>query len=81
MSDKIVDLNERRNAAERPDEEHVRKDDFGRPLYEYLLDYAFSDGHYSTTVWAYSADDAQARVSAMRASLEYKGQLFAVMPA
>lgn len=41
----IITLGERRNAAEKPDPEHIRKDDFGRPMYEFLLDYEFDGGH------------------------------------
>jgi len=80
MSD-IIDLNERRNAAEKPDAEHVRHDEYGRPLYEFLLDYEFDGGHYSATIWAYDQEEAQRKVPAMRASLEYKGQLFTIIPA
>lgn len=80
MSD-IIDLNAKRNEREAPDAEFVRKDDFGRPLYCYALDYKFADGAWAAEIWAYSMDDAAARVAAMRESLELRGQMFAAFPA
>ncbi len=77
----IIDLNERRNAAERPDAEFVRKDDFGRPLYHYGLSYDFEGGSWSAEIWAYSMEDAKARVGAMRDSLTLLGQTYSVLPA
>jgi len=80
MSD-IIDLNERRNAAERPDAEFVRKDEYGRPLYCFVLSFDMGDKQYGTELWAYDRGDAEAKVAAMRASLRLDGQLFGVIPA
>ena len=78
----IIDLNERRNAAEKPDAEFVRKDDFGRPLYLYALSYQFDGGTWGgVDVWAYSMEDAQARVDAMRQSIVLLGQTYSILPA
>lgn len=77
----IINLSERRNAAEKPDADCVRKDDFGRPLYLFALAYQMIDGEYSTEVWAYSFEDAEARVAAMRESLIVLGQLYGFIPA
>lgn len=80
MSD-IIDLSERRNTADRPDAEYVRKDDFGRPLYCFLLDYEMDGDSYSAEVWAYTAEDAERRVMAMRHSLTLMGQMYKSFPA
>ncbi len=77
MSDNISDLVAFRNQREQPDPEHVRQDSFGRPLYRYVLSYQYGDDDYCTDVWAYDAADAEARVSAMRASLKVDGQVYA----
>lgn len=77
----IIDLNERRNAADKPDAEFIRKDDFGRPLYCYLLGYEFERGQWRAEIWAYSMEDAQARVDAMRESLFLRGQMHTIVPA
>jgi hypothetical protein len=77
----IIDLNAKRNEREQPDAEHVRHDDFGRPLYEFLLDYEFDGSHWSASVWAYDEAEAQKRVESMRHSLRYMGQMFTVIPA
>lgn len=80
MSD-VIDLNERRNAKEAPDAEFVRKDDFGRQMYCFLLDYEMDDASWSAEVWAYTAEDAERRVAAMRRSLKCMGQTFTMVPA
>jgi hypothetical protein len=80
MSD-IIDLSERRNAKEAPDSEFVRKDELGRSLYLFALNYEMDGAHWASEVWAYSAEDAEARVAAMRSSLKCLGQMYAAFPA
>lgn len=80
MSD-VIDLNAERSKREQPDPDHVRHDDFGRPLYEFLLSYGMEDKQWSTTVWAYSFEDAENRVIAMRESLKVDGQAYGCIPA
>lgn len=80
MSD-VIDLSERRNAKDRPGEDCVRTDDYGRPLYLFALEYEMPDGTYATDVWAYSFDDAEARVLSMRQSLSVLGQMHSIVPA
>ena len=75
MSDKIVDLGQERGKRDRPDPEYIRKDDFGRPMYVFLLEYEMDGSRWETRVWAYSFGDAMARVDAMRRSLFLLGQL------
>lgn len=77
----IVDLNERRNAAEKPDPEFIRKDEYGRPLYCFVLSFDMADRQYGTDLWAYDMADAEAKVAAMRESLRVDGQMFSVVPA
>lgn len=67
-------------AEDKPDADCVRYDDAGKPLYLYLLSYDMN-GPWSTQVWAYSFEDAQARVDAMRSSLVVLGQAFGSVPA
>jgi hypothetical protein len=76
-----ISLAAERNKREQPDPEFVRKDDFGRPLYAFALEYQMDGGTWSTQVWAYSHEDAEARVAAMRESLAVRGQLFGMTPA
>lgn len=65
-----------RNKRAAPDAEHVRRDDFGRPLYRYLLTYSMDGSEWGADVWAYTMEDAEARVQAMRTSLKLEGQVF-----
>ena len=76
----FIDLGAERNKREQPDPQFVRKDEYGRPLYCFLLSYDFDGGRWSTEVWAYSAEEAAARVEAMRKSLKYDGQLYERIP-
>lgn len=76
-----IDLNRERAKREEPDANCVRKDDFGRPLYLFALEYSFDGKRWAAEIWAYSMEEADARVQAMRQSLELCGQTFAVIPA
>lgn len=81
MGDKIVDLGAERNRRKQPDPEFVRKDDFGRPLYTFLLSYEMNGSQWSIDLWAYDFADAEARCAAMRDSLKVEGQAFDTTPA
>lgn len=81
MDGNVIDLTERRNAAAQPDPEFVRRDEYGKPLYCFLLSYEMDGSRYSTEIWAYEESEAQKRVQAMRESLTYDGQLFECVPA
>lgn len=74
-----IDLTAERNRRTGPDAEHVRKDDFGRPMYHFALSYDMADGQWCAGIWAYSMEDAQARVDAMRASLRLDGQVMKIV--
>ena len=77
----LIDLNAERAKREAPDPQFVRKDGFGRPLYTFLLSYEMDGSRWSTQLWAYSFEDAEAKVAAMRESLKVDGQLFEMAPA
>lgn len=80
MSD-IIDLSEKRNEREKPDEEFVRKDDFGRPLYTFGVEYHMDGGLWSFHLWAYDWDDAERRVAAIREDGKVFGQIMTSVPA
>lgn len=75
----IIDLNAERDKRSAPDVEHVRTDQFGRPMFEFLCDYRTDSASWSLRLWAYSLEDAEARVEAIRASLTCLGQLYTVV--
>lgn len=81
MDDGVIDLGAERNRRAQPDPEFVRKDDYGRPLYTFLLSYEMDGSRWSTELWAYDFADAEARVAAMRESLKVDGQAFSTVPA
>jgi hypothetical protein len=80
MSD-IIDLQRERASREQPDADCVRKDDYDRPLYLFALEYQMDGGTWGADVWAYSWEDAENRVAAMRGSLSVLGQTMAIIPA
>ena len=77
----VIDLTGERNRRAAPDPEFVRKDEYGRELFCFLLSYEQDGRGYSTDLWAYDEADARAKVAAMRSSLVFDGQLFEQLPA
>lgn len=71
----VIDLDRVRAARELPDAEHIQQDQFGRPMYRFALTYEMEGKVWGSEVWAYSFEDAERRVSAMRASLSVTGQV------
>ena len=76
----IIDLEAQREKRDGPDAEFVMRDDDGRLMFVFALDYKFEGGTWSLNLWAYSQEDAEARVQAMRDSLSCAGQLYASIP-
>ncbi len=77
----IYDLSKVRGERDKPNAKYIKHDDFGREMHCYLIDYVFDGGEWSAELWAYSVEDAKARVDAMRESLILKGQLMDIVPA
>lgn len=75
----VIDLTQERAKREEPDSGHVMKDEFGRPMFSFLLDYQAGDDEWSTTIWAYDHEDAERRVRAMRDTLVVAGQIFSTI--
>ena len=76
MTDKITDLNEFRNAKAEPDADCRTVDEYGKPIYTFLLDYEMDGRQYTAEILAYDEEEAERRVEAMRATLTYGGKLF-----
>lgn len=76
----IVDLNAERNKREQPDDECIRKDEYGRPLYMFLIEWVRDGKQYGHHIWAYDQTDADAHIAAMRESLAYTGQAYSMVP-
>lgn len=79
MSD-ITDINKFRSDREKPDSQFVRRDDYGREMFLFGLQYEMGGSLWANDVWAYDAEDAQNRVNAMRRSLTVLGQTYTVIP-
>ena len=79
MSDPI-DLSAIRNQRTAPDAEFVKRDDFGRPMQCYLIEYTMDGHEWGVQVWAYSMEDAANRVQALRATAVLKGQAMRCQP-
>ena len=68
-------------AAEGPEPDCIRHDEYGRALYCYLLEYEHDGAMYCVDFWADSEADAQAHLLSMVAHMTYKGQKMAEVPA
>jgi hypothetical protein len=76
-----IDLSAERAKREAPDADCLRKDDYGRDLLLFALEYNMAGATWALEVWAYSWEDAENRVAAMRESLVISGQIQAIIPA
>lgn len=76
----IINLDERRAGKDRPDADCIRKDEHGRELYLFALEYQMTDGAYAAEVWAYDWRDAENRIAAMRETLVMRGQMHSIIP-
>lgn len=80
MTDDVIDLNEKRNERERPDPEFVLRDDFGRPMFTFGVEYRMDDRRWSFHLIAYSWEDAEKRAEAIRANGKVYGQIMSRVP-
>lgn len=74
----IIDLSVQRTARERPDPSLGAADEYGRRLGRYALSYRMGGGRLALDILAYSVEDAEARVAAMRDSLVMDGEIYGV---
>ena len=80
MTDKIIDFARERAERDQPDAEWMRKDDFGRPLYCFLMEYQSEGEFYSIDLSTYSFEDAEKAAAAIRGSLTVVGKKMSVLP-
>jgi hypothetical protein len=73
----IIDFTAERQARVEPDPDCVTADPDRRPMQIYALDYRLGGRVLTLTIDAYSFEDAEARVAAMRESLVLVGQVVA----
>jgi hypothetical protein len=83
--DKVIDFAAARAAREAeptPEAQFIRKDEYGRDLFCYALEYAFEDRRRVFHVWAYDYDEAKRIATAISAgTVIVLGQLYAEIPA
>jgi extradiol dioxygenase family protein len=79
--DNIVDLVAERNKREQPDPEFISQDEYGRKVYTFCVEYDFEGHQFSFHLQAYSWEDAEAKVAALRQSAKVYGQMHSVIPA
>lgn len=77
----VIDLVAERNRRDGPDPEHIRQDEYGRKLYEFIYDYQMDGGSFSFTLFAYDFEDAERRAMAISQGVVLVGQLYHEGPA
>ncbi|OWV80775.1 hypothetical protein ATY77_24095 [Rhizobium sp. R634] len=77
----VISFNRSRNGHDDPDAAFVTTGIDGRQLYRFALQYEMDGKTWATDIWAYSSEDAEKRVAAMRGSLTLCGQLYAEVEA
>ncbi len=60
----------------RPNAGFIDFDDENRPMFLYSVDYKLDGSRFGVDLWAYSVDDAQKRIAAIKRSAEYSGQIY-----
>jgi hypothetical protein len=73
----VVSLVKERERRDGPDPQHLMPDDGGRLMARYACQFRMNDRTWCESIWAYSTEDAEARVVAMRESLVVCGQIYA----
>jgi hypothetical protein len=76
----IIDLGAERARRDDPDPEFLATDQWGRTMYTFALSYQLGEKTFGVNVLAYDFDDAEARVGAMRASLQLDGKVISERP-
>ena len=71
-----IDLTAFRNAKAEPDEDCLTRDEYGRPLYTFLLTYEMDGKSYGAEIVAYDEEEAHQKIAAMRLTLAYEGKLY-----
>ncbi|MDQ0562438.1 hypothetical protein QO004_004243 [Rhizobium mesoamericanum] len=64
-----------------PDTAFRRQDAAGRDLFSFAIEYRMGDARWAASIWAYSHEDAEARVKAMKETLALCGQVYCEVPA
>lgn len=77
----IIDLTSERDRRNGPDPEFVRLDDAGRKMFAFSIEYKFEGEDWGANIWAYSMEDAQARLDSINASGSLMGQIYSEVPA
>lgn len=77
----VIDFTAERNRRAQPDPELVSQDEYDRPLYTFGAECEMEGRSFSFTLVAYSWEDAEVKVAAIRDSAKVFGQLFSQVPA
>lgn len=65
----------------RPNANMIAFDDENRPMFKYTIKYRHEDRTFESDIWAYSVQDAEARLAEIRKSSTITGQVFERQPA
>lgn len=73
----VIDLTIERAKRDGPHPQYVTLDEAGVPMFLFIAEFEHDGGSWGVDFWAYSADDAEVRLSSMRGGLTLTGQLLA----
>jgi hypothetical protein len=76
----VIDLQRIKADREAPDADLMQRDDYGRPMYSYGLEYRMDGQTWTVSLMAYSLEDAEQRAQAMRETISVYGQIISVIP-
>lgn len=77
----VIDLQKVKADREAPDADCIKRDEYGRPLYTFGLEYELDGKTFTVSIVAPSMDEAERHASSMRNSVTVYGQIYSVVPA
>lgn len=76
----VISLADRRDQREQPDPHFTKKDEFGRPMFVFLLEYQMDGQWYGIDLWAHSFEEADKAARSMRDGIVCVGKKMAEVP-
>ncbi|MBD9540118.1 hypothetical protein IB276_11700 [Ensifer sp. ENS04] len=76
----IISLEAERDRRTGPDAQFRTTDRAGRPMFCFMADFEHDGATFSIRFWAYDFEDAERRVSSMKAGLVVAGQVYSEIP-
>jgi hypothetical protein len=76
----VIDLQQIKADREAPDADCTERDEYGRPLYTFGIEYELDGDLYTASIIAPSLEEAERHAAAMRNGVTVYGQIYRIIP-